>query len=160
MKTMLRATCAILVTVSMVTSAFAETSISDTSSLASISVNIGSKTYSGDEARKYLFSRVQTQENTRITTDAKVQFLQGFNIKLSKVAGSYETRGGKASEIAKLLRAIGEDIQSEIMKLSGVSVNSAIIQTTSTTTESELAYYKGNAYKKDGFINTLNVNIE
>ncbi len=80
----------------MVTSAFAEISVSDTSDLTNISVKIGTKTYSGDEARKLLFSRVQTQENMRNTTDKKIQFLQTFKEKLLKLIKNYEARGGKA----------------------------------------------------------------
>lgn len=92
MKTLLRTTCATLGTLLMIISVHADTSVSSPD-LSTLSVKIGAKTYSGEEAKTLLLSRVKTMENARKTSTDKQKFLEQFNTKLSKLAGAYEKRG-------------------------------------------------------------------
>lgn len=88
MKTILRTTCAILGTLVIIASVHAETPMNTSASLSlsNISVKIGAKTYTGEEAKNLLLARVKAMKDTKNTTEEKQKFLEQFNTKLSKLA--------------------------------------------------------------------------
>lgn len=117
---MTRALCALIAILTVASQTYADNSVNTTTSdLSSVSVKIGAKSYSGTEAKTLLVSRVKTMENMRKTADDKKKFLEQFVAKLSKLSENYEKRGGKAGDLAKVLRAIESELKSEISALSG-----------------------------------------
>lgn len=88
-------------------------------SLSNISVKIGAKTYTGEEAKNLLLARVKAMKDTKNTTEEKQKFLEQFNTKLSKLAWIYEKKDGKALDIAKVLRAVEMGLKSEITSDNG-----------------------------------------
>lgn len=88
MKTILRTTCAILGTLVIITSVYAEAPMNTSISfdLSNISVKIGAKTYSGEEVKNLLLARVKAMKDTKNTIEEKQKFLEQFNMKLSKLA--------------------------------------------------------------------------
>lgn len=148
MKSFFIAFCAIVISLSLLIPAHAENA---SSNLSSVSVKIGTKSYSGNEARKLLFSRVQAQESMRKTDSEKTKFLASFDAKLKKLITNYEKKGWKSAEVAKVLLAVSEDIRGEMKKLAQTLLKTA---TEKPAIQSEIKYYSGYAYVPTGSIIT------
>ena len=140
MKTILRTTCSVIGTLVIFTSVFADNSVtlSSSSELSKISVKIGAKMYSGDEAKTYLLGRVKTMKEARKTTEEQKIFIEQFITKLSKLAGAYEKKSGSQySDVAKVLRAIENELKKDVSGSVDNTRNNSTIVTVTTATDSD-----------------------